>query len=577
MNNTIILENALAAFMKRNDIERLGEHEAFQLFALRQITKDYDLSDNDIDSSIVDGGQDGGIDSIIVLVNDQFIATKDELEDIDFGQHTHVHVMISQVKYEPSFREDPIDKLHISMPPVLNLELTDDALLRRFNSGLVERVQLLRQAWLQCASKGGHFSIAFIYASKANEISVNDSFQQKENQLIDLTKHSISRANVVFSKYSAKELMELFGRPRSQTMELRFKENPIPVPFIDDEYGYVGVVSLEDYFTFINKEPGRINEQIFDSNVRHFQGSVDVNTKIKATLESDFARDFWWLNNGITVIVSECRSVPKALFLTDVQIVNGLQTSFLIANHYTPGNQSDSRSLLVKVVITKNKETIDKIIRASNSQTPVSHAVLRATDEIQRQIEFFFAGSGYWYDRRKNYYKNQGKPARSTFGIQQTAQAIETVLHKNPAAARSSPTGIVKSDKSYERIFDPHVDFTAYLNCCLLDRQVRDFIKTELERDSKNQARNFSFHTTRILASVLTGRADYTTTDVANLSDASIHDANNTRRAYQFLGLILTKYQKHNPDENIINVAKSRRFSEMLNQEIAQLLSIPDL
>ena len=59
--------------------------------------------------------------------------------------------------------------------------------------------------------------------------------------------------------------------------------------------------------------------------------------------------------------------------------------------------------------MTADAPTRDQVIRATNRQTAVSDASLRATDDVQRQIENYFLTKGWYYDRRKNFYKNEGK------------------------------------------------------------------------------------------------------------------------------------------------------------------------
>lgn len=66
-NNRIILEGCLSQFKTANEID-LKDSEIFELFSLTQTTKVYDLSYENILNSIVDGGNDGGIDSILVQV-----------------------------------------------------------------------------------------------------------------------------------------------------------------------------------------------------------------------------------------------------------------------------------------------------------------------------------------------------------------------------------------------------------------------------------------------------------------------------------------------------------------------------
>jgi len=484
---------------------------------------DFDLSTSEIENSNVGGGLDGGIDSVVILINDKYISTLEELGEIVFSVHTSAHIFILQVKYENSFNETVIDKFNISMPLLLNLELSEDELLARFNPALVEKIIIFRKVWRECASKGGTFKISFIYVTKANEVQCNSSFESKIEQLIALVKQSTNQQNVGFKAYSAKEILDLYQKPRTTTQELKFKETPTTIEYNskEKEYGYIGVITLDNFHSFIVNENGKVKETIFESNVRHFQGNVDVNKKIQHTIESDFLCDFWWLNNGINIIASESRLAAKSLYLENVQIVNGLQTSFILAEYYRL-RENEKRSLLVKVVITKNKDTIDKIISASNSQTPVSASVLRATDDVQRSIELYFASQGYWYDRRKNFYKNLGKPSKRIFNIQNTAQAIEAILYRNPAQARSTPTTIVKDDRSYKRIFDPDIDFKTYLNCCLIHQHVSGYFRSKLPTDIRSQARNFSYHFGRTLASVITCKAEPSSLDIANINIENI-------------------------------------------------------
>jgi hypothetical protein len=52
------------------------------------------------------------------------------------------------------------------------------------------------------------------------------------------------------------------------------------------EEGYVGLVKLRDYYSFLEDEPGVLAERIFESNVRGFQQHTPVNTQIRHSLET---------------------------------------------------------------------------------------------------------------------------------------------------------------------------------------------------------------------------------------------------------------------------------------------------
>ncbi|MDO6564227.1 AIPR family protein [Amphritea sp. 1_MG-2023] len=138
------------------------------------------------------------------------------------------------------------------------------------------------------------------------------------------------------------------------------------------------------------------------------------------------------------------------------QIVNGLQTSseihrFLINN---PDRiEQEKRSVLIRVIVPEDEETRDRIIRATNSQTPIPKSSLRATDNIHRSIEDYFKPRGMYYDRRKNYYKNEGKKPKEIVSLPFLSQCLMSTLLQRPDSARARPSTLLENDESYEKLF----------------------------------------------------------------------------------------------------------------------------
>jgi hypothetical protein len=52
--------------------------------------------------------------------------------------------------------------------------------------------------------------------------------------------------------------------------------------------------------------------------VRDYEGAIEVNREIVASLADSGAPEFWWLNNGVTVICSKASSTGKTFSLDDV-------------------------------------------------------------------------------------------------------------------------------------------------------------------------------------------------------------------------------------------------------------------
>ena len=207
----------------------------------------------------------------------------------------------------------------------------------------------------------------------------------------------------------------------------RLPDYSIKLPFIESvlsrgKTNYALLCRLYDYFKFISDEDGSLRRYLFESNVRDYLGAkTAVNRDITATLaeripKRDFV-DFWWLNNGVTFLASYASTVGKEIYLENVQIVNGLQTSETMHQWYSTlladGKESDAiaddRAILIKIVITEDREILDRIIKASNYQSTVDTASLRATDKVQRDIEEYLENRDWYYERRNNYWQNRGK------------------------------------------------------------------------------------------------------------------------------------------------------------------------
>ena len=274
----------------------------------------------------------------------------------------------------------------------------------------------------------------------------------------------------VFNFLGSKELLNLFRKERNYTLELPFKE------ILSRDERYVILANLKDYYNFIS-ESGVLKKHIFDANVRSFMGLNNVNEDIKITLEAG-KDDFWLLNNGVTILVTSASIIGKSLQAADVQIVNGLQTSQSIFNHFHAGSSkgNDDRCLLVKVIVTNNGELRDRVIKATNNQTTVESSSLHATDKIQRDIEDILLQNGLYYERRKNYYLNQGVDFSDLFSLQYMASAYLALVLKSPMKAISLKSKTLRDEIKYNIIFNSNSNLKIWPKLAVIFRKVDHFL-----------------------------------------------------------------------------------------------------
>jgi hypothetical protein len=214
------------------------------------------------------------------------------------------------------------------------------------------------------------------------------------------------------------------------------------------------LVRLEDYWKFVSDENGQLRRYLFDSNVRDFLGTNQVNEDIARSLVDPTAPDFWWLNNGVTILATNATVPGKTIQLQDIQIVNGLQTTETIYRYFQGSSvSSKDRALLVKIIVSSDAQVRDRIIRATNNQSPVEIAALHATDKVQRDIEEILERNDWYYERRKNYYRNIGKPQSRFVTPLYLASSVVAVVFKNPAKGTRLKAKFMRVQSTYDAVF----------------------------------------------------------------------------------------------------------------------------
>ena len=169
----------------------------------------------------------------------------------------------------------------------------------------------------------------------------------------------------------------------------------------------------------------------------------------------------------------------------------------------TSFNGKERRKLLVRIITPSTAESSDKIIKATNSQTPIPEASLRATEKVHRDIEEFLKPYGIFYDRRKNSHRNEGKSISSIISIPTMAQAIMSMLLQRPNDARARPSSLLRKSEDYSLIFSVDYPIQVYHVAAHLHK----LAKAELRADAKLAARdrnNLLFYVMMYLSSLLT-------------------------------------------------------------------------
>lgn len=423
--------------------------EAFEYLAFEQILKDADLSKDEIESGTVDGRNDGGVDGFFILVNGHFLSDPENFVWPRTG--SQIEVWIITCKHHDTFKQAPVDNLAASLTELLDFCLNTSELKGDYSDEIIKCRENLKLAYRKLSPRLSSFSINFCYASRGDTSDIGESIVSRSEQIKKIAKDSFGNCHSNFSFYGSTELVELQRRMPNFSLELQFCE------VLSRGERYVLLANIRDYYNFISDpDTGKLRRYLFDSNVRDFMGLNRVNEDIKSTLEDDASPDFWWLNNGVTILSTAASVVGKSIQLQDIQIVNGLQTTESIYRYFVSGGEDiKKRSVLVKIIVSSEEVVRDTIIKATNNQTNIELASLHATEKIQRDIEDVLVRSDLFYERRKNYYLNLGHPPFDIITPLYLAAGYVNLILKSPFKAANLRSRFMRSDVSYNTVFSP--------------------------------------------------------------------------------------------------------------------------
>ena len=219
-------------------------------------------------------------------------------------------------------------------------------------------------------------------------------------------------------------------------------------------------------------------ERLLERNIRRYLGlhGNRVNEGIRATLMSDSPADFYFFNNGLTLVCNDfsynaLQSSDFQVKVENLQIVNGGQTCMTIfktAQEMRARNMELPADATVLVRLYKlpkeNQDIVLRITHATNSQNPVDLKDLRSNDQKQQQLEASIRDLGFIYRRKRM--DTAAKPTDITSGT--AAEALLAVWRNAPHQAKFLTRE--HFGKLYDRIFTPDLNGAQTISAVLLYR-----------------------------------------------------------------------------------------------------------
>ncbi len=433
--------------------------KAFERYVFEQALKEQNPSDEDMDVGDLGGGDDGGVDGMFLYIGGQLIGEETNVPNGSSAVELH----IIQAKYESGFSETSVEKLESFARDLLSFDKPVDD-LTYLNSKARDSIGNFRKKYYAMLGRITTQTVQFHYACKAKDIpSPRDKIMTRAANLVAYVKSVLTLASVDFIPWASATLIDSVNTPPSSNIIIPFHR-----AFSTDDQSTVCLVKLVDFANkLLSKTDGSLQTRFLEPNVRDYNGPANtVNTGIRETLElAEPHEDFWWLNNGITILSSGCGTHGGQLEIKDPEIVNGLQTSHEVFNWYMKSRHAtdgrldrlpgpdDKRYILLRIIVTQDDESTTKIIKATNSQTKVNDISLLSTEPIQQTIEDRLRLIGLFYDRKKGKCRRLKRPIKKIVSMKDMAQAIIAISLRLPSQARGRPEQYIENNAA--KVFRP--------------------------------------------------------------------------------------------------------------------------
>lgn len=236
-------------------------------------------------------------------------------------------------------------------------------------------------------------------------------------QLIESNKTRLNDLNIFENIYiecvGAKVIQNGFrSATNSSSATLSFpKAVTMPIHEKVDE-AYIGFVPAQEILEIALGEPDQdglrhVNRSLFYDNVRDFHPDSEINKFIISELEKGDAASFVFKNNGITVVSKTIIRKGDTFSLEDFQIVNGCQTTNILAH---VRDKLEGITVPLRLIGCSDPEFVSSVIVGTNRQNEVREDQFWALLPFMKDLEEYCAAQSgdirLFIERRDNQYRD---------------------------------------------------------------------------------------------------------------------------------------------------------------------------
>lgn len=441
-------------------------------------------SEREASHSVVDGGDDNGIDAIYYSTS-----TK--------------RMTIVQSKWSKKGTGEPesgeIRKFKDGVIDLINLEFD------RFNEKVKDKKAVIEKALTDFDTK---FDVVLIHTgnqslSHHSQRVIDDLMKElndtgDENNEDILSFHQLNQGSIHSSLASGVE-----GEPIDLEIGLSQWGK------VDEPHSaFYGMVAGEEVSAWWIKH----GKKLFAKNIRQMLGTTEVNDEIKETIDKH-PEKFWYFNNGITLVASSIKKSAVggnsrelgSFKASNISVVNGAQTVSTIGRYKTDNSNISKIKVPIRLISLEGSESDfgQEVTKANNRQNRIENRDFVSQDQEQIRIrgELSIEGIDYNIVRSDSF-----KASEASFDLLEATIALACASNDISLAVQAKRE-IGKFFESltrapYRAIFNPQVNGVYVLNSVKVLRAIDNELNKHIDNLERKSGKNYGVlvHGNRVIS-----------------------------------------------------------------------------
>lgn len=399
-----IVKAQLQQFSKMNPNEKLSESDLFEVMSIFAIENGI-LGENIDPFRAHLKGSEFGIDGISISIQGTLCVDSDDAIDVlSSGKNHSSEFHFYQSKTSSSLDYGDMAKF---LDAVYDF-FTDQKLAC---GPQIEDLWVVKDRIYEAASRTSPSLNCYYCTTGSGEVSalIEALMKSTKQRLTDLNIFGEIKIECV----GAKVIQNGFrSATNSSSATLEFQK-AVTLPTHDKvDEAYIGYVPASEIMKIALGDADQdgiqyIKRSLFYDNVRDFDPKSSINNSIIAELEAGDTTSFVFKNNGITVVSKTITRKSDTFYLEDFQIVNGCQTTNILAH---VKNNLDEIYVPLRLIGCSDPDFVSSVIIGTNRQNEVREDQFWALLPFMKDLEEFCASqdssSKIFIERRDNQYRD---------------------------------------------------------------------------------------------------------------------------------------------------------------------------